>query len=193
MRFSAFGLFFGIGMIFLAACGEKPADQKKLTNFSQAEAKAKYKTLIDSLESLAFKASDKKLNTVLGFSLAKTYTEFADHYPQDTLAPEYLFKAGEVNSGLNASLPAVQCFDRLVKNYPTSKRVPMALFLMAFVSETQLQDTASARKTYLEVIQKYPQTTLARDAQVCVQQLGMSPEELIQKFEKDAQNQASSK
>ena len=57
------------------------------------------------------------------------------------------------------------------------------MFLQAFVYENHVGDLSNAREKYIEFIQKYPEKDFADDAEICLQNLGKTPEELIREFE----------
>ena len=57
------------------------------------------------------------------------------------------------------------------------------------VYENYLGDLDNAKMIYLEFLEKYPDNEFADDAEISIQNLGKSPEELIRQFEEQqAQN-----
>jgi TolA-binding protein len=77
----------------------------------------------------------------------------------------------------------IALFDRIINEYPDYEKSPSALFLKAFVYEDQLQDLENAKHYYELFLEKYPESEFADDAEVSLQNLGKSPEELIREFE----------
>ena len=61
--------------------------------------------------------------------------------------------------------------------------------LATFVYDDQQHDLDKAREAYQQVIDQYPDSPFARDAEIAITQLGMTPEELIRKFEEQAQEE----
>ena len=69
-------------------------------------------------------------------------------------------------------------------NYPQFDKNPVALFMLAsYVYDEQLHDLDQARAAYERIVNEYPESPFARDAAISIQQLGMTPEELIKMFE----------
>jgi tetratricopeptide (TPR) repeat protein len=166
------------------SCNDQKEGQTNGTKLNKEQARVRYLAIIDSLETKALAKKNEPINSALGFSLVKFYAEFADHYADDPKSPEYLFKAGDISSNLNAAQPAIEYYKKITEKYPQYEKAPLALFLQGFIYENQLNDTASAGKIYREVIGKYPGTQVAKDAAASIQHLGKTPEQLIQEFEK---------
>ncbi len=53
------------------------------------------------------------------------------------------------------------------------------MFLMAFAYENYLKDTEKAKQAYEAFLKKYPENQLARDAKFSLDNLGKSPEEVM--------------
>lgn len=143
---------------------------------------------IDQLESEIYSETEgtdlSKANT-----LVQQYMQFAETYPEDELTPSYLFKSGEVAMNLGLPQTSVQAFDKILFNYPDFEKAPQCLFLKAFVYENLVGDMSKAEQFYKEFLEKYPEDDFADDAEVSLQYLGKTPEELIQEFEKKANQQ----
>jgi len=169
-----------VSILVVSCNGDEKKTPAKLT---KEEAKAKYILIIDSLEAKAFAKKNEPINSALGFSLVKFYSEFADHYREDPVCAEFLFKAGDISSNLNAPQPAIEFYKRITEQYPQYEKAPLSLFLQGFIYENQMNDTASAAKIYRQVINKYPGTQVASDAEASIMHLGKTPEQLIQEFE----------
>ena len=116
--------------------------------------------------------------------LIALYLKYANAYQDDTLSPSYLFKAGEMNVSVGKFNEALDLFGR-VQRYPNYHNVAAALFLQGFVAENHLRDTTKARNYYEKFLDTYPQHELANDARTMLQQLSLSPEALIELFEKN--------
>ncbi len=117
--------------------------------------------------------------------LLKMYIIYADQNQNDSLAPEFLFKASDISMNISDAKATIALFNRIMRNYPDYKNIPTIMFLKGFVYEDQLNDYANARKYYLEFLEKYPNSDFADDAVVSLNNLGKSPEELIKEFEKN--------
>ena len=114
-----------------------------------------------------------------------TFVKYAEDHADAADAPEYLFKAVEVS--INAQQDAQQSIDlvnRLVKDYPRFDKNPVALFMLAtFVYDDQLHNYDKARECYRRIMNDYPESPFAKDASIAIEQLGVSPEDLIKIFE----------
>ncbi len=138
---------------------------------------------ITLLEDALFSEEGDMSNLEKANQLIEQYISFADQFPKDSLAPEYLFKAADITMNINKGEMAVELYDRIMNDYPDFRKTPECLFLKAYVYENNLGDLEKARMYYQEFIDKYPDNDFADDAEISIQNLGKSPEELIKEFE----------
>lgn len=117
--------------------------------------------------------------------LIDAYESFARNFPNDTLAPDYLFKAGDVAMNTNRSNKAIGLYDKIITDFSTYRKAPEALFLKGYVYENNLGRLDKAKSIYEEFLQKYPENEFADDAEVSLKYLGKSPEELIEIFQQN--------
>ncbi len=115
--------------------------------------------------------------------LIEIYVAFADEFPKDTLAPAYLFKAGDIAMNTNRSRQAIRAYDRIITDYPDYRKTPEALFLKGYVYENNLGRLDKAKEIYEAFLVLYPDNEFADDAEVSLKFLGKSPEELIEIFQ----------
>ena len=115
--------------------------------------------------------------------LIKMYLDYADNYKDDTLSPSYLFKAGEMSIAVGKFDQSIELFGRL-QRYPNSNKAGSALFMQGFVAENHKHDVEQAKVFYQKFLEKYPDHVLANDCRMLLQQLSLSPEALIEMFEK---------
>ena len=110
--------------------------------------------------------------------LTKLYTAFADKYPDDTLAPQYLLKAAESQSNVIHTEKAIALFDRIINNYPDFEEIPICYFLKgnAYELNSQYDEAKAAYQTFVE---KYPDHYLADQTRYVISHVGMSPEEML--------------
>lgn len=140
--------------------------------------------LIDAITKL--ENSDSAFSITQITDLYWNYVSFVEKYPDDERAPEFLFKAAQRSSIINKSKDGIIDFDKLIKNYPKSKFCEQALFSIAFSYENNLNDFVNARKYYEEFLQKYPNSDLAEDAKLSIENLGKSDEEFLESINKDS-------
>ena len=114
----------------------------------------------------------------------KAYNDFATQFPNDSLTPGFLFKAGEVSTANRQYPQALQFYRQITGRYPNYKLYPESLYLQAYLLDNFLNQDEQARPIYEQVIAKYPDLPYAKDAQAAISHLGKSDEELIREFEK---------
>jgi outer membrane protein assembly factor BamD (BamD/ComL family) len=160
-------LTFALLLIF-AAC--KSPREKALNRIKEAETKMR-------------SDSSMRINPAVANELITGYMAFAEQFPKDSLAPEFLFKAAEVNNGIGKAEEAVVLYKKVYYEYPNYKKATYCLFLEGFTYETRLKDLTSAANVYLEFLNKYPTHPLADDVKFSLDNIGKSDEELIKQFE----------
>ena len=138
---------------------------------------------IKELETTLY-SEDSDFNPDDAAKLMVLYARYADSLPDDNISAEYLFKAADISMYRSDAMNTLSLLDLFLQRYPTHERAAMSLFLKAFVFDTQLGDTASARQYYEEFISLYPNEEFVEDAKMAIKNLGKSPEELINEFEK---------
>ena len=122
-------------------------------------------------------------NKTKGDSLLKMYEDFNTRFPADSLSPVYLFKAANLTLTEGDGNKSLILLDQFVRNFPDHPKVPVCLFLKAFVYENILKNMDLAKKNYLLYIEKYPDGDFVKDAQMAVKNLGKTPEQMIMEFE----------
>jgi len=153
--------------LFLASCS--PSKEEKRSEISVQE------------ENLY---SDEGLSSKEGArELIEMYISYAEEYPEDSNAVEYLFKAADIAMNIFDSQKAIYLYDKIYSDYPTFRKRPECLFLKGYVYENNLGQLDEAKAIYTEFLQKYPDNDFADDAEVSLNNLGKSPEELIKEFE----------
>lgn len=163
-------------MIFLVSCGPS---------------KSKQAGKINELENSLFSSATAMIDKEKTKELVDAYIAFADRYPDDTAAPVYLFKAGDISMNLLDPNIAITVFNRIINDYPDYEKVPHSLFLKGYVYENELRNLVQAQKIYNEFLSKYPDHEFADDVEISLQNLGKSPEELIQEFQEKSQGEAT--
>ena len=137
---------------------------------------------IEKLEKQAF-STEKAIDPKVASDLVSAYCDFADANPEDAMAPEYLFKAMDVSMNLNEPQRTIYIIDKLLKEYPDFPGTQAALFVKAFIFETRYNNLNMAKKLYEQYLQLYPDGEFANDCRASIEYLGLSPEELVKKFE----------
>ncbi len=147
--------------------------------------KKKLSESIRTNESRLFGDSLKLLNDSVALKTFDLYREFADKYSEDSLSADYLFKAADLALGMRQATKAIESLNLLRERYPDSDQGEAALFMQAFIYDTEMNDKDKAKSIYKEFMEKYPGHPLHSSAKASYEQLaaGLSDEELIRLFE----------
>ncbi len=167
--------FMSLSVCLMWSCG----NQKEIKKMSSAIARLEAEVYADT-SSIADMSKAQEL--------IQAYENYANALPEDSLSPEYLYKGAEIAMNLKMSGRAIEYYQRILNNFPNFDKRSYCLFLMAFVYENQMQQYETAKKHYLDFIEKYPDHPLADDAAVSVQNMGKSLEELIKSWEQKENN-----
>lgn len=165
--------FFLLPIALLAACQpEKGPAQQKL----QDE--------ISVLEKQLLQAEDASEDREAALQLIAKTEAYAKTYPQDTLTPMLLFKAGDVAKGAREYGKAVQLWGQVWRDYSKHPKAPMALFLQGFTFDSDLRDPAMATKYYKKFLTTFPNDTmLGPQVKQLLSVVEVKPEDLIKNFE----------
>ncbi len=135
-------------------------------------------------EDTLFNSQTSSIDIQKAKALINQYIEFADAFPADSMAPNFLFKASDISMNLNQATQTIFIFNRIINQYPNYKNTPTCYFLKAFVYDDQLKDYKNAKKYYNIFLKTFPKHKFTNDARMALKNLGKSPEELIKEFEK---------
>lgn len=163
----------------LGACQPKgPNDSAASTRNDSLALRSLLRSGIDSLEKvLSADSLGISPQTAPLDSLAATCLRFASVFPRDPYAPVALWKAAQVLRSLGDVEGAVQCGKALVDAYPAHPLAPIALYFNAVVlnEDGGVQEAAAF---YLDRLsEEYPGDSLAQDATLYRQTLGMKQED----------------
>jgi outer membrane protein assembly factor BamD (BamD/ComL family) len=159
------------------------ASASLLFNAACTDPRTKARKAITGMEDEMFADTTGLIDQVKADELIRAYIDFADTCPDDTAAATYLFKAGELMMNMSNPAGAIGLFERVTNDYPGFAKADVAFFLQAFVYENNLGNMSKAAELYRAFLGKFPASDFADDAEVCLQNLGKSPEELIREFE----------
>ena len=120
------------------------------------------------------------------------YKKFADQHPKDSLAPVYLYKAANLLMNSDKNDDAIALLDNIIKDYDNFGKIEEAYFLKAFIYDNNIKNINKARTAYTDFLKKFPKSDLADDAQISLDNLGKTPEQIIKEFELKMKQQADS-
>ncbi len=126
-----------------------------------------------------------------GAELVNKYLEFADSFPEDSLAPTVLFNAARLSLAMNDTEQTMTILDRIIEQFNNSKPVADAYVLKGFIYETVYQDYASAREWYELFLKEFPSHHMCEDVRFSLNNLGKTPEELIAEFMQQQEEQGN--
>lgn len=158
-----------LAVVFLAACSG--GRQNRLD-----EIKEKEKIVMKSYDEVPDKSTSE--------SLRQDYLEFAKDYPEDSLAPKFMHKAAELAVSIDMPADAIITLDELISKYPDYEFLPDAMFFKGFILESHLKDIPSAKKAYEDFLKRFPKHELAAQVRFALDNLGKSPDELVEEFMK---------
>ncbi len=124
------------------------------------------------------------------------YETLLMEFPDDTLAPVataelaaiYQNKMVKNLSEKESIQKAVELYKSIYQKYPESDEAPMGLFMAGFLQANELKDFNAATETYNFFLEKFPNHELATSAKEELDNMGLSPEEILKKnlAEKDS-------
>ncbi|MBK8519113.1 MAG: tetratricopeptide repeat protein [Saprospiraceae bacterium] len=125
----------------------------------------------------------------INLASAQKYIDVCESYalvfPNDELAPEYLFRAAEICRA-QKNLPEMMKLFEWINNYfPTYKKSSLVMFLKGFAMDSDFGRPDQAKKAYETFLKKFPQDSLAKDVSFLLKNLGKSDEEVLNELEKN--------
>ncbi len=128
--------------------------------------------------------NEKHDSIKLALKMDILYKTFIRKYPSDTNIPRMLFEDAQLNiSPLRRTEAAVNQLEELYTRYPDFSLSANAMFKAAFLDENVLGRTEQAKQLYLKFIDKYPKNPLVNDAKISVENISLSPAELLKKVQ----------
>lgn len=117
------------------------------------------------------------------------FEEIVNDHSDSDLAPEALSQlAGLYQNKLIKSISekenlekAIELFKKLHADYPKSSFAPSGLFMAGFINANELQNYDEATSLYKQFLNEYPNDELAASAQAELDNMGLTPEEILMK------------
>jgi outer membrane protein assembly factor BamD (BamD/ComL family) len=145
--------------------------------------KEKMNSKIQELEKQLYSANVGPVDTSKANEMIDLYLDFEKKFPKDTAAAEYLNRAASLAMNTGKAPRSIEIINDIIAKYPDYKKIASCYFLKGFVYDYHLKDINNARKAYQEFIAKFPKDELADDAQISMNNLGKSDEQIIKEFE----------
>ena len=155
----------------------KPVEEKKDTGELDTTA---FLTQIKTLDSIMSAGVPEKKDIKKAIVL---YQDYADYFPEDPKAPSYLFQVSDFYLNMGKVKKSVNTLTTIIEKYPDYKKIETVLFTRASHVDLDLRDTTLAKKYYEDFLEKYPESEYADDAKTRYENVGLSMEDIIKKFE----------
>ena len=130
------------------------------------------------------------------------YDNLVNDYPKSPKAPFALFQTAtfyqnkqvkqENLTDVQSFGKAVQRFRNLFDKYPNDKLASRALFMSGFIQANDLKQYSQASATFNLFLQKYPENELVTSVKEELNNIGLSPAEIIQR-KQNSKNDDSTK
>jgi tetratricopeptide (TPR) repeat protein len=171
--------FLGLVLTTVSCGGDKPGDNiETVEGFNEEQFLINLEEIENSLNVEVHDKNDLQ-------KAVTSYQDFANHFPEDEKAPDYLMQASDFAFTLGQYEKSVRILNQIIDEYPDYDQMLSVCYSRASHTDFELRDTATARQYYIEVQEKYPNTQQAIDAQTRIDQNFMTPEELIEMWTKN--------
>lgn len=112
--------------------------------------------------------------------LRENYRQFLGSYAADTISARYVYNWAMMEADFFKNYTAsVQLLERFQRDYSSHPMAEKALFLQGFTYSEYIKDYKKAELAYKAFIERYPNSDLVPSIQFELQNLGKSPEELL--------------
>lgn len=135
---------------------------------------------ITKLESEVFSNPDQPIDAEKGKQLLGAYLDFSNIHRQDSMAPEYMFKAAEMAMNLRSFTNAIDILQNLRDGFPKFEKQPDVCNWIAFIYDFEINDKVKAREAYNDIITLHPNHRYADDARARLETIHMTDEEWME-------------
>ena len=113
-------------------------------------------------------------------TLRDYYKQFVSAYPTDTLSGLYIYNLAMMEADhYKRYEESVNYLERFYREFPNHKNAAKALFLQGFTYAEYLKDFKRAEAVYTKFLQTYPDHEMVESIKFELQNLGKTPEELL--------------
>lgn len=150
-------------LILIFGCSTKKSDKELFDEAKKDLKENKVPEAVIAFEQIVKEHSESKLAPEALSELASIYQNKQD---KSITEEENLEKA-------------VTLFKQIHDEYPESEYAPSGLFMSAFISANDLKRFQEATLLYKQFLKEYPDNDLAASAQAELDNMGLSPEEIL--------------
>jgi outer membrane protein assembly factor BamD (BamD/ComL family) len=116
------------------------------------------------------------------------YQQIINEYSSSDYAEKSLLKVGSMYqmflvpkmSAEESNQKAVEYYRRLFRDFPKSAEAPKVIFMAGFLLANDLKKYDEANLAYKTFLQKFPNDPLAPQVKIELENMGKSPEEILQ-------------
>ena len=188
MLYKIGSLFFG-SLLFISCGSNSSSEKQQIIKTDSVNVNEAPLTECETLFKEAKQSDDILLRaTVVNPDVAAraiiAFFNYANLCKNDSLAPVFLVKAGQVAQSIGKYSQAQTFFIKCKDDFPKFKNRGAALFLLAqlYDDPAKLNNEEDAAKIYNQIIIEYPNSTFAADAKACIKNIGKTDEQLVQEF-----------
>lgn len=117
------------------------------------------------------------------------YEKLASEYPEGKSAPKAFFEIAKIyQAKLVADITSdasfqksIEYYQKVTDQFPASDEAPLSLFMIGFIQANEMQKFDLATATYNLFVSKYPQHQLAESAREELNNMGLSPDEILKR------------
>jgi len=153
---------FFLFLFFIVACSKNY--QKNIDEADKLIESKDFRKAVELLKEAA-SANDEKLSPIALKKLAVIY--------QQNSLPEIDY--------IESQNLAQQYFYQIFEKFPKSDEAPKSLFMSAYLLANELKQYDKATKHYNLFLEKFPNHELAASAKIELENIGLSPEEILKK------------
>lgn len=181
-----------VALLMLVSCvneTEKAAEKNKQDSLAKVESRKKYYDAVLAAQKIM--ANDKMFDKKKAGDALRAYSDFFTMFPNDSLAPEYLFRAGQLAEGFQNYQQAAVYYETIIEKHKGYDQYGVVLFAAANVYDQYLEKVnhgdERARQLYEFVISQYPNSRQAEDARFLIQYIGKPDSVMINDIMKKAE------
>lgn len=152
----------------------------------QSNKEAKLEQIADLEQQVEAETSGQDLK--LRKRLLVSYADYANYHHEEPEVPEFLFRSAKLAVEIGKPRKAIEHLINLHDGFPKYERRIEAAFMIGFIYESVLNDRIRAEEYYTKVVELYPESTWAQEAQASLKLLYLTDEEKIKMFMEENAN-----
>src|SRR5438445_1045533 len=176
--FALFSLGFILAAAVVATAGASGPSAEPTATVKRQSASAQFARAEEQRTALNAKPSEKRTladykQAVMSYRRVALITPRAPEVPDSLLAVAELYTEMGDRFGRSYYQSAVDSYEFLVREYPTSKYCQDGILRTAKLQREQLGDSMLAKKTYEDFLKRYPRSPRKREAQEALAELAL--------------------